>query len=68
MQILSVSWNPELDKTVVHYNKHFLASHWIVKLDVIQDSIHELDRFYNASFPKDEEMFATILGHEKEEI
>ena len=67
MQILSISWNPEMDKTKVHYNKEFLDSTWIVKLDVIKDAIYELQSFYDESFPKETAPIAHILGHIKEE-
>jgi hypothetical protein len=68
MKILSVSWNQELDKTKVHYTKEFLDSDWIVKLDVIKDTIYELQNFYDESFPKEKPVIAHILGHIKEEI
>ena len=67
MKILSVSWNPEKDETKIHYTKEFLDSDWIVKLDVIKDTLYELENFYDKFFPKNTPPIAHILGHFKEE-
>ncbi len=47
MRVLSVSWNPERDITKIKFTAEFLASHWVVKADVIKDLLHDIKKTYD---------------------
>lgn len=67
MQILSVSWNPNSDKTKLKFNEEFLTSDWIVRADVLRDLLFDINNLYNVTV---DEMANPVLvaafGHSKD--
>jgi len=49
MRVLSVSWNPNLDKTKLKFTEEFLTSDWIVRADVLKDLLVDINDLYNAT-------------------
>jgi hypothetical protein len=46
MRVLSVSWDSERDITKLKFNAEFLSSNWVVRADVIQDLLHNIQKMY----------------------
>lgn len=53
MKILSVTWDEEKDNTKIKFTNEFLTSHWVVKADVLQDIISELEDMYAELFTEE---------------
>ena len=53
MRVLSVSWNPERDITKLKFNAEFLSSHWVVRADVIQDLLYDIEKMYEEILKED---------------
>ena len=49
MRVLSVSWNPNLDKTKLKFTEDFLTSDWIVRADILKDLLVDINDLYNAT-------------------
>jgi hypothetical protein len=46
MRVLSVSWDSERDITKLKFNAEFLSSNWVVRADIIQDLLHDIEKIY----------------------
>ena len=44
MRVLSVSWDSERDITKLKFNAEFLSSNWVVRADVMQDLLHDIEK------------------------
>lgn len=55
MQILSVSWNPNSDKTKLKFTEEFLTSDWIVRADVLKDILGDINDLYNATVQEEKQ-------------
>ena len=53
MRVLSVSWNPERDITKHKFKAEFLSSHWVVRADVIQDLLYDIEKMYEEILKED---------------
>ena len=53
MRVLSVSWDPERDITKLKFNAEFLSSHWVVRADVIQDLLYDIEKMYEEVLKED---------------
>jgi len=68
MKILSVSWNPNIDKTNIKLTEEFISSDWTVRADVLKDILIEIIELYDAV--KNEEknsIIIDVLGHSENE-
>jgi|APGre2960657404_1045060.scaffolds.fasta_scaffold34558_4 hypothetical protein len=64
MKILSVSWNPNLDKTTVKLTQDFMSSDWVVRADVLKDVLIEITELYEAVKNENKKsIVADVLGH-----
>ena len=67
MQILSVSWNPNSDKTKLKFTEEFLTSDWIVRADVLKDLLVDINDLYNATVDEmTNPVLVDLLGHSKD--
>ena len=55
MRVLSVSWNPNLDKTKLKFTEEFLTSDWIVRADVLKDILGDINDLYNATVQEEKQ-------------
>jgi len=53
MRVLSVSWSPERDITKLKFTAEFLSSNWVVRADVIQDLLHDIEKMYEEILKED---------------
>jgi len=67
MQILSVSWNPNSDKTKLKFTEEFLTSDWTVRADVLKDLLVDINDLYNATVDEmTNPVLVDLLGHSKD--
>ena len=53
MRVLSVSWDPERDITKLKFNAEFLSSNWVVRADVMQDLLYDIQKMYEEILKED---------------
>lgn len=67
MQVLSVSWNPNSDKTKLKFTEEFLTSDWTVRADVLKDLLVDINDLYNATVDEmTNPVLVDLLGHSKD--
>jgi|LakMenEpi03Aug12_release.lakeMendotaPanAssembly.Ray.scaffolds.fasta_scaffold1637514_2 hypothetical protein len=47
MRAFSVKYEEGIDNTEIKFSKEFEDAHYIMKLDILQDAIYDLENIYN---------------------
>jgi hypothetical protein len=50
MHCISIHWSDEKDETTVRYSKNFIAAHYVTRLDILKDTLHDLEVEYEKIF------------------
>ena len=58
MRVCTIYWSPDRDLTTYKFSEEFEQSHFVVKLDTLQDAIYDLQEKYK-------EIFIENYGEEK---
>jgi hypothetical protein len=46
MRAFSVTYNPRIDEIKIAFSKDFNDAYWILKMDILQDAICDLQKVY----------------------
>jgi hypothetical protein len=46
MHCISIYWSDKKDETIIRYSKNFQAEHYVTRLDILKDALHDLEVEY----------------------
>lgn len=67
MHCISIYWSDEKDETIIRYSKNFIAEHYVTRLDILKDALHDLEveyeKIYIEGYGTDDTDLFTASGH-----
>ena len=67
MHCISIYWSDEKDETIIRYSKNFIAEHYVTRLDILKDALHDLEveyeKIYIEGYGTDDTDLSTAPGY-----